>query len=130
MVRELTIGIRVDEKEKEELQKRADNAHLKLSSYARWFLFSSEIMFTERPIERVRNGIPKRLVSKQITNAVMQTNKGKEVIAEMKAIFEEGLQLVKLNKKELEKQLELNRKVGPIKSLAELKLKPPPLSIL
>jgi hypothetical protein len=91
------IGFRVSSEEKEKLQKRADNEHLKLASYVRWFLFHSDIIFTERPIERVRNGIPKRLVSKQITDAVKQTTRKREVMAEMKSVFEEGVQLIELS---------------------------------
>jgi len=120
VARELIIGIRVSEMEKKELQKRADNAHLKLSSYARWFLFNAGLFVQSKgePIERISKGVPKRIVT---SHTVKQMSSKKEVMAEMKAIFEEGVQLKAL---EFDDLTETGRSWKAKKTLEQLT--PPP----
>ncbi|MDH3324156.1 MAG: hypothetical protein OEL89_00795 [Candidatus Peregrinibacteria bacterium] len=108
------VGIRVNEIEKEELARRAKEQHLKLSSYCRWFLFSRQFFegTNEIRIERISRGIPKRLASQQATDAVKHTLRQKEVMAEMKQVFKEGLKLEHVSN-EMKKQVLKNRELEP-----------------
>ncbi len=121
MVRENTIGVRLNDDEVQELKDRAEQHHLKLSSYCRWFLFNAGLFVQSKgePIERISRGIPKRIQSE---HKIMDLHIKKEVMNEMKNVFENGIKLKKVKLSEINLIIE-NRKKTPEITLDELKFK-------
>jgi superfamily II helicase len=126
MVRDLRINIRVNELEDDELQKRADKAHLRKASYCRWYLFNTQFFTSAAaPIERISRGIPKRIASQQTTDAVKSTIHRQEVMEEMKRVFRKGLVLKKVTE-EMKSEVLRNRKKEEFQPKIDImKLNPP-----
>jgi len=120
MNRDNVIGIRFNDDELAELKERAELHHLKLSSYCRWFLFNAGLFVQSKgePIERISKGIPKRIQSE---HKIKDVNAKKEVMAEMKEIFNKGVKLKKVSVMEKVEVIQ-NREKDPIITLSELKL--------
>jgi len=110
MVRNIPVGVNFDYTEWKELEERAEEKHLPLATYIRFYLFNAGSNFSAHPIEPVRNGIPKRLVSSQIVHAIKRTDKMGEVLREMEKVFNEGLKLIPVTE-EMKMQVFKNREL-------------------
>lgn len=86
MVRNIPVSLSLNFEEWEDLQDRSKKQHLNLATYIRWYLFDHHY---EQPEEPIRSGVPKRIVSSKITQAVKKQNKMAFVIAEMHQQFDE-----------------------------------------
>lgn len=100
MVRECKITITVNEKEKEELSKRAKEKHLPLATFCRSFLLSGDGIYYQSihkaiPIERLRRPEP----SKEAKNshAIFM----RECVSELKEKLGDPNALSKIPKKEM-----------------------------
>jgi len=107
--------ISLDYEEWHEIQERADNEHLALATYIRYYLFKKQA-FEPRAIEPVRSGIPKRIVSSQIVHAIQRQDKMGEVLKEMESLFKKGLKLEEVTP-EMKLQVYKNRELEPLKIL-------------
>ena len=122
MGRDKIIGIRFNETELTQLNERAEKHHLKLSTYIRFHLFNAGFFVREMPIESITSGVPKRIASLQITEAVAKTNKMHDIFIELKEEFSKGLNLKKVTKNDLE-QVKENRNLKPKVLWSEIEAK-------
>jgi len=124
MVRNIHVGMRFDYEEYSEIKKRADQEHLNVGTYIRHFLFDHHGFYEPQPIEPVRSGVPKRIVSSQIVHAIKRQDRMGEVLKEMENLFSKGLKLKEVTP-EMKAQVYKNRKMEEYKPKIIEELHPP-----
>jgi hypothetical protein len=87
-------------------------------------LFKKYDHFEPQPIEPVRSGIPKRIVSSKIVHAIKRQDKMGEVLKEMESLFHKGLQLEPVTP-EMKAQVYKNRELPEFKPKNLKELHPP-----
>lgn len=118
MVRNIAVKVSLDYEEWNEIRSRANKEHLSLASYIRRYLFDHQEAMILSPVEPVRNGIPARIVSNKITQAVKKQSKMAFVIDEMHQKFND---CVYYDKKEKEMKFDVN-KILKVKVTEEMKM--------
>lgn len=119
MVRNIAVKVSLDYEEWNEIRARANKEHLSLASYIRRYLFDHQEAMMPSPIEPVRSGIPKRIVSSQIVHAIQRQDKMGEVLKEMESLFKKGLKLKEVTE-EMKMEIYENRKKEEYKPIKEL----------
>lgn len=119
MPRNIAVKVSFNYDEWNEIQERADNEHLALASYIRRYLFDHREVMRTMPVEPVRSGIPKRIVSSQIVHAIKRQDRMGEVLKEMEELFKKGLKLKEVTE-EMKMEVHENRKKEEYKPIKEL----------
>lgn len=114
--------MRLDYEEYAEIERRAREQHLSIGTYIRHYLFNNHAVMAPSPIEPVRSGVPKRIVSSQIVHAIKRQDRMGEVLKEMEELFKKGLKLKEVTE-EMKMEVHENRlkeEYKPVKNIKEL----------